>query len=54
VKEGDAVEAGTPILILEAMKMQNDVHSPFAGTVKEIIAFNGEIVNKDDVLMVID
>jgi biotin carboxyl carrier protein len=36
------------------MKMQNDVHSPHSGTVKEIFAFNGEIVNKDDVLMVIE
>ncbi|MGA9048913.1 MAG: pyruvate/oxaloacetate carboxyltransferase [Dehalococcoidia bacterium] len=54
VKVGDKVTEGDTVVITEAMKMQNDVHSPYTGTVKEIFAFNGEIVNKDDVLMVID
>jgi pyruvate carboxylase subunit B len=54
VKVGDKVKEGDTVVVTEAMKMQSDVHSPFTGTVKEIFAFNGEIVNKDDVLMVID
>jgi pyruvate carboxylase subunit B len=54
VKIGDKVKEGDTLVVTEAMKMQSDVHSPFTGTVKEIFAFNGEIVNKDDVLMVID
>ncbi len=54
VKVGDKVKEGDIVVVTEAMKMQNDVHSPHAGTVKEIFAFNGEIVNKDDVLMVIE
>jgi len=54
VKVGDKVNEGDTVVITEAMKMQNDVHSPFTGTVQEIFAFNGEIINKDDVLMVID
>jgi len=54
VKVGDKVKEGDTVVVTEAMKMQNDVHSPFSGTVKQIFAFNGEIVNKDDVLMVID
>jgi len=54
VKVGDKVKEGDTVVVTEAMKMQNDVHSPCTGTVKEIFAFNGEIVNKDDVLMVIE
>jgi pyruvate carboxylase subunit B len=54
VKVGDKVKEGDVVVITEAMKMQSDVHTPHAGTVKEIFAFNGEIVNKDDVLMVIE
>jgi pyruvate carboxylase subunit B len=54
VKVGDKVKEGDIVVVTEAMKMQNDVHSPHSGTVKEIFAFNGEIVNKDDVLMVIE
>jgi len=53
VKVGEKVKEGDVVVVTEAMKMQSDVHSPYAGTVKEIFAFNGEIVNKDDVLMVI-
>lgn len=54
VKVGDKVKEGDVVLVTEAMKMQNDVHSPINGSVKEILAYNGEIVNKDDVLMVIE
>jgi pyruvate carboxylase subunit B len=54
VKVGDKVKEGDVVLVTEAMKMQSDVHSPISGTVKEITAYNGEIVNKDDVLMVIE
>ena len=54
VKVGAKVKEGDTVVVTEAMKMQNDVHSPYTGTVKEIFAFNGEIVNKDDVLMVIE
>ncbi len=54
VKVGDKVKEGDVVLVTEAMKMQNDVHSPVTGTVKEIMVFNGEIVSKGDVLMVID
>ncbi len=54
VKVGEKVKEGDIVVVTEAMKMQNDVHSPHSGTVKDIFAFNGEIVNKDDVLMVIE
>ncbi len=54
VKVGDKVKEGDIVLVTEAMKMQSDVHSPISGTVKELLVYNGEIVNKDDVLMVIE
>ena len=44
VKEGDAVERGTKLLILEAMKMQNQVISPVSGTVAKILVKAGETV----------
>jgi biotin carboxyl carrier protein len=51
VKEGDAVDAGTPLLILEAMKMQNEIVSPMKGAVKAIKVHEAEAVKKDAVLI---
>ena len=53
VKEGDEVKMGSPILILEAMKMQNEITAPVDGTVKEIRAEEGSLVEAKDVLVVI-
>ena len=44
VKEGDTVERGTKLLILEAMKMQNQVLSPVSGSVAKIMVKVGETV----------
>jgi pyruvate carboxylase subunit B len=54
VKVGDKIKEGDAVVVTEAMKMQSDVHSPYSGIVKEIFVFNGEIVSKDDILMVIE
>lgn len=54
VKEGDSVQAGTPLLILEAMKMQNEIVSPISGEVKSIRFKEGDAVKKDSTLMVIE
>lgn len=51
VKENDTVETGTPLLILEAMKMQNEIASPVAGRVKVIRVQEGSTVKKDSVLI---
>ena len=51
VQEGQAVEAGTPLLVLEAMKMENEVKSPGAGVVKKINVKPGEIVETGAVLV---
>jgi glutaconyl-CoA/methylmalonyl-CoA decarboxylase subunit gamma len=53
VKEGEAVETGTPLLILEAMKMQNELTSPTNGVVKSIHVREGDAVKKDTLLLVV-
>ena len=54
VKTGDKVEAGQGILVVEAMKMQNEVRSPKTGTVERLQAREGQPVNAGQVLGWID
>ena len=51
VEQGDEVTRGEPLLILEAMKMQNEINSPVNGIVSSIDVNPGMNVNKDEVLM---
>lgn len=51
VKEGEAVRRGQPVLILEAMKMENEVVSPADGVVKSIEVIEGDRVQAGDVLI---
>jgi biotin carboxyl carrier protein len=51
VNEGDEVASGTPLLILEAMKMRNIVLSPFTGTVTKIHVSEGDMVPKSHLLV---
>ncbi len=51
VKEGDEVQKGDKLLILEAMKMENVVKSPGDGTVTAISVTKGQNVDKGDVLI---
>lgn len=51
VKEGQQVSAGTPLLILEAMKMRNEVLSPLNGIIKKIHVNEGEMVPKSQLLL---
>jgi biotin carboxyl carrier protein len=51
VKVGDHVKPGDPLLILEAMKMENIIKSPGEGTVKSIKAKKGDSVEKNQVLI---
>jgi Biotin carboxyl carrier protein len=53
VKEGDKVSVGQKILMLEAMKMENNIESDKAGTVTEIKISKGSAVMEGDVLIVI-
>ncbi|MBN2738613.1 MAG: pyruvate carboxylase subunit B [Spirochaetales bacterium] len=52
-KVGDKVKAGDTVLILEAMKMNNNIEAPCDGEIKEIPFDNGDSVAKDDILAVI-
>jgi biotin carboxyl carrier protein len=54
VEEGAAVEAGEGLVVVEAMKMQNELKSPKAGTVVELRARAGATVNAGDVLVVVE
>lgn len=51
VAEGDEVSAGQGVVILEAMKMQNELRSPVAGTVKRVFVTGGTAVDKDQPLV---
>ena len=54
VAEGDAVEVGQTVCVLEAMKMENNVNAEKAGTVKEVRVAPGESVGPGDVIAVIE
>src|SRR5579872_1107069 len=54
VSQGDEVEAGAGVLVVEAMKMQNEIKSPKKGTVQKILVSEGAAVNAGDVLAIVD
>ncbi len=51
VHPGDIVHVGQVIALIEAMKVFNEIQSEVAGRVIEIVAINGEVVHKGDVLI---
>ncbi len=53
VKKGDAVSKGDVVIVLEAMKMENNVHAPHGGSVRDIFVKEGSTVGAGDLLMVI-
>ena len=53
-REGDEVEAGAGVLVVEAMKMQNEIKSPKKGTIQKIVAAVGVAVNAGDVLAIVE
>ena len=50
-KKGRKIKKGEKLLILEAMKMKNNIVSSIAGVIDEILVKQGEIVSKDQVLI---
>lgn len=52
VKEGDEVQQGDPLLILEAMKMENIIKSPGEGTVSKVNVEKGQNVEKGHALII--
>lgn len=54
VAVGQAVKAGDTLLIIEAMKVMNPIHAPSAGTVKAILVDNGQPIEFDQPLVVVE
>lgn len=52
-KVGDTVEKGDTVLVLEAMKMENNLVAPVSGTITAINYSSGDNVAKNDVLCII-
>jgi biotin carboxyl carrier protein len=54
VHEGDQVEPGRGVAVVEAMKMQNEIKSPKKGTIQKILVGEGAAVNAGDVLAIVE
>ena len=54
VSEGDTVKAGDTLIILEAMKMENELVSPKDGTVSKILVSEGSSVDTGDQLVIVE
>jgi biotin carboxyl carrier protein len=54
LSQGTMVEAGAGVLVVEAMKMQNEVKSPKKGTIQKILVREGAAVNAGEVLAIVE
>ena len=54
VNQGTEVVAGAGVMVVEAMKMQNEVKSPKKGTIQKILVSEGAAVNAGDVLAIVE
>jgi biotin carboxyl carrier protein len=54
VHEGEEVEPGRGVAVVEAMKMQNEIKSPKKGTIQKILVSEGAAVNAGDVLAIVE
>ncbi len=54
VNEQDEVKAGQGIIVMEAMKMQNEMKSPKDGRVQKILTAEGSTVNAGDTLAIVE
>lgn len=53
VATGDAVQAGQGLMVVEAMKMQNEIRSPKSGLVERLTVVEGQTVNAGEVVAVV-
>jgi biotin carboxyl carrier protein len=54
VREGDDIELGAGVAVVEAMKMQNEIKSPKKGKIQKILVSEGAAVNPGDVLAIVE
>ncbi|HZS77798.1 MAG TPA: biotin/lipoyl-containing protein [Ktedonobacteraceae bacterium] len=54
VTEGSIISVGQVVALIEAMKVFNEIQSEVSGRVKEMVAVNGEVVQKGDVLIKVE
>jgi biotin carboxyl carrier protein len=54
VSEGSEVEAGAGVVVVEAMKMQNEIKAPKKGIVRKVLVAQGAAVNAGDVLAIVE
>ena len=54
VKAGDSVKKGTPVCVIEALKMENDVVAPEDGVVASVNVKSGDSVKTDEVLLTLN
>ncbi len=54
VKVGDTVKPGDTVCVLEAMKMENDIHATKGGVVKKIVASVGDAIPQDGAIMILE
>jgi biotin carboxyl carrier protein len=53
VRAGDAVRAGQGLLVVEAMKMQNEIRAPKSGTIDRVRVVEGQTVNAGEVVVIV-
>jgi biotin carboxyl carrier protein len=53
MKAGDTVEAGQGIVVMEAMKMQNEIRSPKSGKIQRLLVTEGQTVNTGEVVAIV-
>jgi biotin carboxyl carrier protein len=53
-REGAEVDLGSGVVVVEAMKMQNEIKSPKRGTIQKILVSEGTAVNAGDVLAIVE
>lgn len=54
VKPGDSVKKGSPVCVIEALKMENDVPAPADGVVASVNVKNGDSVKTDEILLTLN
>jgi len=54
VNVGDKIAKGDTIMILEAMKLENEIKSPVSGTVKAVVASKGAMVGNGETLIIVE